>query len=82
MTGPATLTITCTHPAPAQLFNGTSVTRYLVFRVGSAPNTGGDVYSTHATVVINEADNNSANDSETEGTTVRVRADLSVTNTH
>jgi uncharacterized repeat protein (TIGR01451 family) len=81
VTGPATLTIACAHPAPAQLFNATSVTRHLVFRVGTAPNTGGDVYNTNSTVVINEADTNAANDNESEGTTVRVRADLSVTKT-
>jgi hypothetical protein len=33
VTGPATLTINCALPAPAQLFNATSVTRHLVFRV-------------------------------------------------
>jgi uncharacterized repeat protein (TIGR01451 family) len=81
VTGPATLTINCALPAPAQLFNATSVTRHLVFRVGTAPNAGGDVYNTNATVVINETDTNAANDNESEGTTVRVRADLSVTKT-
>ena len=81
VTGPATLTVTCTFPAPGQLAAGQTATRYLVFRVASPPGTGGDVYNTSATVFRNETDSNAGNDSEGESTTVRVRADLSITKT-
>ncbi|MEO8523607.1 MAG: SdrD B-like domain-containing protein [Caldimonas sp.] len=81
ITGPATLTVTCTFLSPGTMASGTTVNRYLVFRVASAPNTGGDVYNTNATVFRNETDSNVANDSEGEGTTVRVRADLSIVKT-
>ena len=81
VTGPATLTVTCTNAAPGQLASGATSTRYLVFRVASAPNTGGDVYTTNATIFLNETDINAANDSEGEQTTVRVRADLAITKT-
>ncbi len=81
VTGPSTLTVTCNYPAPAYLANGATQTRYLVWRVGSTPNVGGDVYNTNATVLHNETDGNAANDSEAEGTTVRMRSDLSLTKT-
>ena len=81
VTGPSTLTITCAFPAPAQVANGATDTRFLVFRVGSPPNVGGDVYNTLATVVVNETDTNVSNNSEGETTTVRVRADLSIVKT-
>ncbi len=79
VTGPAALTVTCAHPSPAQLISGQTLNRFLVFRVESAPNTGGDTYNTAATTIINETDTNGSNNVEGESTTVRVRADLSIT---
>ncbi|MDQ2797819.1 MAG: hypothetical protein M3Y06_11790, partial [Actinomycetota bacterium] len=76
-----TLTVTCLYPAPGQLAPNASQTRYLVFRVGTAPNVGGDTYTTLATVIVNETDSNLSNNSEGETTTVRVRADLSIVKT-
>ena len=81
VTGPASLTVTCPVPAPRELSGGSSINRYLVWRVGSAPASGGDVYATVATVSANETDTNPGNDSESENTTVRVRADLSIVKT-
>ncbi len=81
VTGPATLTLTCTFAAPGQLANTSTIHRYLVFRVGTAPATSGDTYTTNSTVITNETDSNSANNSEGETTTVRQRVDLSITKT-
>jgi uncharacterized repeat protein (TIGR01451 family) len=81
VTGPSTMTVTCLYTTPGQLANAASQTRYLVFRVGSAPSVGGDTYTTLATVVVNETDTNLSNNTEGETTTVRVRADISVTKT-
>ena len=59
----------------------TTVDRYLAFRVESAPNPGGDTESSSVLVASHETDTNSANNTEGETTTVRVRADLSITKT-
>ena len=82
VTGPATMTLTCTFTAPGQLASGAAaVHRYLVFRAGTPPNTGGDAYNTNATVITNETDTNATNNSEGETTTVRQRVDLTIAKT-
>lgn len=81
VTGPAILTVTCLYTAPGLLANAASITRHLVFRADSAPNTGGDTYTTSATAILNETDSNTSNNTEGETTTVRVRADLSIVKT-
>ena len=81
VTGPATLTLTCSFAAPGQLATGLTTHRYLVFRVGTAPSTRGDTYTTNSTVIINETDSNSTNNSEGETTTVRQRVDLTIAKT-
>lgn len=80
VTGPATLTLTCTYTGTSsELAANASVNRYLVFRVGSAPAPNGDTLNTNATVFTNETDSNAANNSEAETTSVRVRADITLT---
>lgn len=82
VTGPATLTVTCTTFAPNNWMMPAAVTnRYLVFRALSAPAAGGDTFNTMATVFTNEDDSNSINNAEPETSTVRNRADLSITKT-
>ena len=61
------------------LTSGAGGDRYLIFEVMDAPAATSDTYSNTVTVTRNETDTNSANDSVTENTTVRVRADISVT---
>ncbi len=78
VTGPATMLVTCMNPAPGQIANGASWTRYLVFRFGSPPNSGGDIYTTQGTVIANETDPNLSNNVSNDTTTVRVRADIAV----
>lgn len=78
-TGPAGLVTTGTLDVTIPV-TGT-VDRYLAFRVESAPNPGGDTESSSVTVAGNETDTNLANNTEGETTTVRVRADLTLTKT-
>jgi uncharacterized repeat protein (TIGR01451 family)/fimbrial isopeptide formation D2 family protein len=84
---PATCTGTGTTFTGTQAFTcgnfeltaGGSCTMDLRFRVLNGPPLGGDTYNNSATVSTpNEPDVNAANDTETESTTVRVRADLEV----
>lgn len=76
------MTLTCVFTgSEAQLTNGTTAHRYLVFRVGTSPVTGGDTYNTNATVITNETDSLAANNSEAETTTVRRRVDLTIAKT-
>ena len=82
VTGASTLTLTCTFTGlEAQLANQATTRRFLVFRVGSSPETGGDTYSTNATVFTNETDSLLPNNSEAETTTVRRRVDLTIAKT-
>lgn len=70
------LATTCT--LGAAMAANTTVDRYLSFRVETAPAVGGDTYSDTVTVSSNETDSNTANNTEGETTTVRVRSDLAV----
>lgn len=79
VTGPATLTITCMVPAPGQMAPNANLTRYLVFRIVSAPGAGGDTYNSLATVIVNETDTLPGNNNAAQTTTIRVRSDLAVT---
>ncbi|WP_230348690.1 SdrD B-like domain-containing protein [Methylobacillus methanolivorans] len=75
VTGPSTLTITCTYSgAEAEFDNAESRNRYLTIRMLSAPPSSGDVYNSIATVMANENDNNNSNNSESETTTVNLSA--------
>jgi len=84
VTGPATLTITCTYPTGAgadQLASSAGSNErihYLVFRALSAPDAMGYTVQTLATVHVNEIDSNPADDTEPESTTIKIRADLEV----
>jgi len=57
---------------------GGSCSMDLRFRVINGPALGGDTYNNSASVAANEPDSNAVNSTETESTTVRVRADLEV----
>lgn len=82
VTGSATLTLTCTFAAPGQLASGAAAMhRYLVFRVQSAPVSGGDTYNTNATVITNETDLGIGNKQVGQTTTVRQRVDLTIAKT-
>ena len=76
VTGGATLTLTCPQ---ADMASDTTVTRYLFFKVDTAPDGTGDTHSTLATVSANEDDSTPANDSEGEDTVVRALVDVGVT---
>ncbi|MCB5186057.1 DUF11 domain-containing protein [Methylobacillus gramineus] len=75
VTGPSTLTVTCTYTgAEAEFANAASRNRYLTVRMLSAPPSSGDVYNSIATVMANENDNNNSNNSESEATTLNTSA--------
>ncbi len=78
VTGPATQSITCNFP---DLAPNTSYNRYLRFEVITAPDPAGDTHNNIATVHANEHDRLSANDSESETSSVRMRVDLVVAKT-
>lgn len=63
----------------ASVSASSSVDRYLTFQVEDQPASGGETYSDSVTVGTNETDSNLLNNTEGETTTVRVKADLSVT---
>ncbi|WP_295762062.1 SdrD B-like domain-containing protein [Undibacterium sp.] len=79
VTGPATLTITCTFPS-AQILPASNSTSslYLDFRVDAVPASTGDTYSSTASITSNEVDTVLANNSVNQTTTVRQRVDLQV----
>lgn len=82
VTGPASLTVTCTYPTAGggdQLAVDDSRQRYLAFRALSMPDTSGYTVQTQAQLFTNETDSNPADNIATEQTTVRVRADISIT---
>jgi len=54
-----------------------SVNRYLIFQVMDAPAASSDTYTDTVIVTPNETDTNPANNSVSQTTTVRVRADIS-----
>ncbi len=76
VTGPASLVMNCPLPDMAA---GTNMTRYLFFRIDTAPDGSGDTHFNLATVSANEADSVAGNNSEGENTSVRARVDLAVT---
>ncbi len=78
ITGPATLTLSCPLP---DLAANTTTTRYLFFRVDSAPDGTGDTHNNVATIRANESDSNALNDVEAETTSVRTLVDVAVTKT-
>ena len=79
VTGPASLILTCMFTgSQAELINQAITHRYLVFRVGTSPATGGDTYNTNSTVITNETDSLASNNNEAETTTVRRRVDLTI----
>ncbi len=87
--GVALATFTCSVPAgdgssgPAvgELAVGATKNIFLRFEALDQPAPRGDVFSDVATVSANEPDSQSANDSESEQTTVRQRVDLRTTKT-
>ena len=82
VTGPATLTVTCTFP-PGQILlaNNATTDLYLDYRVDSQPNANGDAYSSTVTIAANEPETVSANNSVSQTTTIKMRSDLLVTKT-
>lgn len=79
VTGPSTLTVTCSYAGTeSNLQNGDSRNRFLSVRMLSTPAGGGDIHNSIATVIANETDANSVNNTETEATTVR--SDIAVNN--
>jgi len=68
---------TCT--VPTGMSNGDTYERILYFRVESSPEVTGDTYSDSVVITANEPESNIGNNTATETTTVRVRADLEVT---
>ncbi|NOQ77683.1 MAG: DUF11 domain-containing protein [Methylococcaceae bacterium] len=76
--GPATLTLTCNIPNMAA---NTTTTRYLFFRIDTAPDGSGDTHENIATISSSEGDTNVNNDNESESTSVRALVDVGVTKT-
>jgi uncharacterized repeat protein (TIGR01451 family) len=77
VTGPATLTITCTFP-PAQILaaGNANTDLYLDFRVDTVPASSGDAYLSSVTVAANEPEAVLGNNTVNQTTTVRQRVDL------
>jgi len=76
VTGPASITTTCTLPT---IESTNTSTRYLYFYADSEPDATGDTHTNIATVNSNnEEDGISANDNESETTSVRVMVDVGV----
>lgn len=63
---------------PVTIAAGTSYDRLLTFEVLDAPSGSGETYTNSASATANEPDSNPANNTATESTTVRARADLEV----
>ena len=82
VTGPATLTVTCTFP-PSQILaaNNATTDLYLDYRVDTQPNANGDAYSSTAVIAANEPETVSANNTVNQTTTIKMRSDLVVTKT-
>lgn len=76
VTGPSSLTITCTFPASTTLAAGANLHHYLEFEVVSPPDPSGDTHNNQATVRANENENNTGNNTEAEATTILKRVDL------
>lgn len=80
VTGPATLTITCTFP-PGQVLAASNTSLYLDFHIDTQPNAAGDAYSSTASITSNEVDTALPNNSVNQTTTIKMRVDLQLTNT-
>jgi len=78
VTGPATLTLTCSI---GDFAAGAMGERFLHFRILSAPDGTGDTHATNAVISANEQETNLANNAEAETTSVRGRVDLQVSKT-
>ncbi len=70
----ATPTVTCVNPS--DMASGAVWTRYLIYRVDTAPATTGDSYRKDAAVTANEKETLSGNNTAVELTTVRMLADM------
>jgi uncharacterized repeat protein (TIGR01451 family) len=83
VTGPSTLTLTCTATTVAgkldEMTASSSGHRYLHFMVLTEPDGTGDTHETNATISANENETILANNSESETTSVRGRVDLEIT---
>ncbi|MFO1467451.1 MAG: SdrD B-like domain-containing protein, partial [Steroidobacteraceae bacterium] len=75
VTGPATQVVNCTSPSLEAAANSV---RYLRYQINTAPAATGDTYSNSVTVGSNETESNSGNNTATEPTAVRAKADVQV----
>lgn len=82
VTGPATLTLTCTATTVAgqvdHMTANSTDHRYLRFRILTQPDSTGDTHNTNATISANENEIILGNNSEAESTSVRARVDLEI----
>ncbi|MFL6601576.1 MAG: SdrD B-like domain-containing protein [Steroidobacteraceae bacterium] len=76
VTGPTHQVVTCSAP---DLETNTSYTRYLRYQIDTSPQATGDTYANSVAVTANETDANVSNNSATEPTAVRAKADLQLT---
>ncbi|TCS36504.1 putative repeat protein (TIGR01451 family) [Paucimonas lemoignei] len=77
VTGPATLTITCTFPGNFILLGNNATTDlYLDFRVDTQPAPTGDAFASTVSITSSEPDSVAGNNSASQTTTVRMRSDL------
>ncbi|MFP5391173.1 MAG: CARDB domain-containing protein, partial [Gammaproteobacteria bacterium] len=74
-TAASPLTISCTLPGILAAANATT-DLYLDFRVDTQPSASGDTFTSSVTVASSEPESLSVNNSVTQTTTVRMRADL------
>ena len=81
VTGPNSLTITCTFPAGITLAAGSDLHHFLEFEVITAPDSGGDTHNNVAQVSANENESIPNNNTEPEPTSVFKRVDLGITKT-
>lgn len=82
VTGPATLTVTCTFP-PGQILAASNATTslFLDFHIDTQPNAAGDAYSSTASITSNEVDSVLSNNSVNQTTTIKMRVDLQLSKT-
>ncbi len=76
VTGPTMQVVNC---SATDLNSGANYTRYIRYQINDAPAAAGDSYANTVVVSSNETDSNSGNNSATEPTAVRAKADLQVT---
>jgi len=80
--------LTCTMPGtgtvpvqPGVIANGQTSYLYLVYQYGNSPEANGDTLQNAVTVASNETETNGGNNTASETTTIRIRADLEMTKT-